>query len=1535
MSTTKGFPQHSIAIIGLAGRFPGANDLDEFWQNVRDGVEVLEDFSDADLDSAGVDLSLRSSPHYVRRGTVLHGSDLIDAAFFGLSPREAQILDPQQRIFLECAWESLEHAGYVPGDGRHAVGVYAGASMNTYLLTQILRNPALTESAGGYQLMLGNDKDFLCTRVSYKLDLHGPSMTIQTACSTSLVAVEVACRALQRGECDLALAGGVSIMFPQRGGYLYQEGMIFSPDGHCRPFDSQARGIRAGAGCGVVVLKRLSDALADRDCIHAVIRGAAINNDGANKAGYTAPSVDGQVEVIATAQMLAGVDPRSIGYMEAHGTGTPLGDPIEIAALTQVFRASTSDAGFCRIGSLKANLGHLDAAAGVASLIKTVLALKHRELPPLVNFTTPNPQLDLERSPFSASAQASPWPLGDTPRRAGVSSFGIGGTNAHVVLEEAPARDVSVATGGSHLLVLSARSASALKEATDRLTGHLRKHPEQSLADVAWTLQIGRQAFSHRCAVVVSDTAQALERLTTPHNAPVLTGAHNGGVRPVAFLFSGQGSQYARMGASLYQGERVYREAVDRCAEALKPHLGFDVREAIFATASDIPIDETQIAQPALFVTEYALAMLWRQWGVQPRAMLGHSIGEYVAAHLAGVMSLDDALSVVAVRGRLMQALPPGSMAAVHISADALDRWLEGSEVEIAAINAPDLCTLSGPGEAVATVLAQLSASGIESRTLHTSHAFHSAMMEPMVTPFSDFLSGIRLSPPTLPYISNVTGAWITAEEATSPAYYARHLRNTVQFAAGVRTLAADTALQLLEVGPGDTLVTLARMSFGKDDSQRIVASLGRANNVERSDTETMLDAAGRLWIAGTPLDWRGLYTDASPRRVPLPTYPFERKRYWVDASAEGTRQRSTATSALHNLDRSAEIKDWFFSPTWMRDDSLTGATARLEGTWLVVGGSDELADVVTAQVVAAGARAVHVAQATTVESMHAKMHQARPGVTEDIARIVSDLRNQGQVIAGAIVLWTLVDPKISPREQLLYLYHAQVALIAGLGVTPAAAARVVVATAGTQSVLDESVQNTSAAVVLGPVLVLPTEVPGLKIRLLDLAPRLPLPEVNDSAAALVAEAAADDIEQIVARRAGRRWLRRFERSPLPPADTAALPLKPNGVYLITGGLGGMGLALAQELAERVSARLLLTARGALPPQEQWDDWLASHAADERHAVAIRSIRAMEAVGGQVVVATADVADLPAMRRIIEQTRSRWGTVDGLIHAAGIAGEGRLTFIKSAEEIEAVLAPKVGGLEVLVDLLGETPLDFVALMSSINSVIGTPGVADYAAANAVLDAFVDAEQCPKLWRRVVALDWGAWREVGMAAKLSVPESRRAVWEAYLQSGIGTTDGLDAFARVLASGRRHVVVSPFDLQKALEAPFDEIPMPIEPTSPKPRQEVREGDESPTAASRSNFVTPVGGIEEQLAAIWSELLGIERVSVDDDFFELGGHSLLATRMLARIDANIGTRLTLRDVFDAPTIRRLALRVTELTNAVEGRGLTADDDREEMEF
>ena len=1505
------YPAHAIALVGLAGRFPGAADLEAFWRNIRGGVESLDSLSAADLEAVGIDRRTSSDPAYVRKSTTLAGADLFDAGFFGMSPREAQILDPQQRVFLECAWEALEHAGHVPGQGPHAVGVYAGAGMNTYLITQIMRNPELMAAVGGYQLMLGNDKDFLCTRVSYKLDLHGPSVTVQTACSTSLVAVVMACRALERGECDVALAGGVSIPAPQGTGYRYEEGMILSPDGHCRPFDVNAAGTRPSAGCGVVVLKRLSDARADGDTIHAILLGAAINNDGAGKAGYTAPSIDGQVEVIATAQTLAGVTPRSVGYIEAHGTGTPLGDPIEIAALTQVFRASTPDTGFCRLGSLKANLGHLDAAAGVAGLIKAVLVLKNREFPPLANFTTANPRLELDRSPFVASATGSPWESRDGTRLAGVSSFGIGGTNAHVVLAEGPSNTTSPVPRDAHLLVLSAKTAAALEARSQGLRDYLVAHPDARPGDVEFTLQLGRRAFAHRRAVIVRSATEAVEALSPEHKQPALVSVHEGGARSVAFLFSGQGSQFAGMAARLYDTESVYRDTVDRCAKLLVASLGEDLRGVMFETAGGARINDTRLAQPALFVTEYALAQLWLSWGVVPVAMLGHSIGELVAAHLAGVMSLEDALTVVAARGRLMQSLPAGSMAAVHMQAAALVSRLPAG-VEIAAINAPGLCTISGTTDAVAAAVRSLQAGGVETRALHTSHAFHSSMMEPVLGPFTKVLEGIALSAPRIPYVSNVSGTWITAKQAQSPAYYAAHLRGAVSFEAGVRALAADTQLMMLEVGPGNVLTTLARITVGKDGPKRVLQSIGRRDDT-RSDPVILRETAARLWLSGVRLNFDGMHTGAARRRIPLPTYPFEHKRYWVEPSRDipliAPKNASTA-AATAAAARGVGLDEWAFAPTWTSDDVSLDYPVRLSGTWLVLGDDDELFREVMGRLEACGARAVSVVRDT------------------DIGAVVADVGRP----AGAIHLWGLRGAASSVEHS----YDSLVNLGLALGNALKAPLRFLHVSASAESVSGEAISEAAAALSIGPVLVLPVESPNLQMRAVDLDAADGALDFRTAAAALVFEAAQPDTAGQSAWRHDRRWSKHYERVALPPLDDR-VPLKRQGVYLITGGVGGMGSTFARWLAKTYGARLLLTSRSG-----------------ERSPAALALVREIEAAGGEVIVAAADAADGMAMATAIGLARQRWGGIDGVIHAAGNSGSGRLTALATAESARATFRPKLVALDVLVSLLGATPLDFVALMSSINSVYGAPGACDYAAANAVLDACAAGKAYPSAWRHVISINWDAWRDVGMAVDLVVPASQRELRRQYVETGIPPQVGIEALARGLASRRRRLVIeshgvlatiaanrliarsagigsSGAETDSALEGSRESAVGTGAGASAGAAAGAGAGAEILTRpALSSEFVAPGSELEQRLAAIWSELLGVHPIGRHDDFFELGGHSLLATRVLARVQETLGARLELRDVFDAPTVSLLAQRIgSEADSAV------VSEEREEIEF
>ena len=872
-----------IAIISMSGRFPGANSVDEFWQNLCSGVESITFFSDEELKESGIDPAVLSDPNYIKASPILHGPEMFDASFFGYSPREAKLVDPQQRLFLECAWEALEHAGYDADRYEGRIGVYAGASMNTYLLFSGLIPHLSTQYL---PILIGSDKDYLTTRVSYKLNLKGPSVTVQTACSTSLVAVHIACQSLLNEECDMALAGGSSIRVPHRVGYFYQEGSIFSPDGHCRAFDAKARGTIFGSGVGVVVLKRSVDAIADGDSIHAVIKGSAINNDGSSKVGYTAPSVNGQSEVIVEALANSGIAADTISYVESHGTGTALGDPIEIAALTNAFRTYTDKKGFCAIGSVKTNIGHLDAAAGVASLIKTVLALKHQAIPPSLHFETPNPKIDFANSPFYVNSRLSEWKSDGTPRRAGVSSFGIGGTNAHVVLQEAPEIEASGPSRPRQLVLLSAKTKSALDAVAANVCDHLRQNPPANIADVAYTLQTGRKAFSHRRFTVCNDAADAVQALKSLDPNRIKTRHIESRDPEVVFMFPGQGAQYVNMGLNLYEHEPVFREALDQSAEILEPILGRDLRQLLYPESTDLGAAEellrkTSFQQPAIFTIEYALAKLWKNWGVRPAAMIGHSIGEYVAACIAEVFSLKDALMLVATRGRMMQELPGGAMLSVRLPVEEIESKLNGN-LSIAAINAPSLCVVSGPTEAVAMLQHELEKEDVICRRLHTSHAFHSPIMDSIVKPFAERVKAVQLSPPAIPFISTVTGTWITPEQATDHTYWGRQLRATVRFAEGVEKLWEKPERVLLEVGPRATCSTLARQQAKDISKQTVIASLGDTA-ADQAEWTVMLTALGQLWLAGVPIDWEGFYQREMRHRVALPTYPFERKRFWIE----------------------------------------------------------------------------------------------------------------------------------------------------------------------------------------------------------------------------------------------------------------------------------------------------------------------------------------------------------------------------------------------------------------------------------------------------------------------------------------------------------------------------------------------------------------------------------------------------------------------------------------------------------------------------
>ncbi|MDZ8136603.1 MAG: SDR family oxidoreductase [Nostoc sp. DedQUE04] len=1497
-----------IAIIGMVGRFPGAKNIDEYWQNLRNGIESITFFSDEELQKLGIEATVLSDPDYIKAKPIIEDIELFDASFFGFNPREAEVIDPQHRLFLESAWEALENAGYANAEG--SIGVYAGSSISAYLFN-LYSNPDVVESAGQL-LIIGNDKDHLSTRVSYKLNLKGPSCTIQTACSTSLVAIHIACQNLLNSECDMALAGGVSINLPHKSGYKYQENDILSPDGHCRAFDAKAEGTIFGSGVGVVVLKRLEDAIADGDCIHAIIKGSAINNDGSLKVSYAAPSVDGQAEVIVEAIANAGVDPDTVTYIETHGTGTSLGDPIEIQALTKAFRASTQNKNFCAIGSVKTNVGHLDRAAGVASIIKTILALKHKEIPPSLHFQEPNPEIDFANSPFYVNTTLSEWKTNGIPHRAGVSSFGIGGTNAHVILEEAPAVKPSDPARPWQLLQLSAKTSTALETATANLLAHLQQHPNLNLADVAYTLSVGRRVFKHRRMVVCQDMEDALKVLTTQDPQRIFTHYEEPRNRSVVFMFSGQGTQYVDMGRELYQSEPIFKQQIDYCSQLLKPHLNIDLRHVLYPTEvqkqqAAEQLKQTFIAQPALFVIEYALAQLWMASGVRPEAMIGHSIGEYVAATLAGVFSLKDALELVANRGKLMQQLPSGGMLSIQLPQQEVQPLLL-QELSLAAINAPSYCVVSGPTAAVEQLQQQLQTKGVGCRRLHTSHAFHSQMMEPIVEPFIQSLQKVKLNSPQIPFISNVTGTWIATAEATDPNYWARHLREPVRFSEGIAELTKAHERVLVEVGPGRTLTTFAKQHWIEELTA--LTSLPHPQE-QQSDAAFFLNTLGRLWLVGVQVDWSGFYANQRRHRIPLPTYPFERQRYWIEANPKA----ALATVPQETLDIKPDIADWFYVPRWKESMPLEvfqqEELVKQKSCWLVFVDAYGVGAEIANRLEQYGHDLIIVKVAEQFAQLNDREYTINPQQPGDYNALLEALQAQDLTPQAFAHFWSVTPNATLPSNKspdeffedcqnlgfysLMFLAQA----LAQRNMTEPI--KLMVITSDVHDVTGDERLCPEKITVLGSCKVIPQEYPNIACYSFDVV----LPEFGTTGSQklidhLLAEFTAQPTDLIVAYRGHHRWVQTFEAVRLEERTAGKTRLRKEGVYLITGGLGKVGLALAEYLAETVQAKLILLGRKGLPEKNQWCQWLTNHDEQDRVSQQIRRVQALEALGAEVLVISADVVDEQQMQNAIVIATERFGKIHGVIHAAGNL-KAVLHSIQQTSKAEAQkqFQPKVYGVFLLDKLFQGKELDFCLLTSSLASVLGGLGFISYTAANLFMDAFVHkhnqtTNSCP--WFSVNWDDWGIREE----------QQDTEIEQTLPKFFMTPKKGVETFRRVLSMSKiSQVVVSTGDLQARID-------QWIKLESLRNTEFSNQGNLFSTY-QRPNlhtvYVAPRNEVEQTVVNIWQEVLHIQDLGIHDNFFELGGHSLLLIQVHSKMQKIFQRDLSYVEMFQYPTISQMS--------------------------
>jgi acyl transferase domain-containing protein len=1555
----------AIAVIGMQGRFPGARNVQELWENLKNGVESITTFSEAELKGAGIDPAYINVPGFVPRGCVLEDIDLFDAGFFGYSARDAETMDPQQRIFMECAWESLEKAGCDPDSYPGLIGVFAGSDQSDYIY-QIYTSVDLSAYGYGGMMSISNEKDYLTTQVSYRLNLQGPSIAIQTSCSTSLVAVCVACQNLAHGYCDMALAGGVGIGVPQKRGYWHQPGGILSPDGHCRPFDANGQGTVVGSGVAVVVLKRLSEAIADGDHIHAVIKGFALNNDGAAKVGYTAPSVDGQAQVIRMAQRMAGVEPDTIGYIETHGTATALGDPIEVAALTKAFSEGTNKQQFCAIGSLKSNVGHLSSAAGISGLLKGVLVVENGQVPKSLHYEQPNPQINFKRSPFFVASHLMDWPLKNGhPRRAGVSSFGVGGTNAHIVLEEAPKIETDSEAPEKQLLLLSARTATALEAATDNLVSYLERTTEVDLADVAFTSQVGRKAFSHRRVVAFErdDRSGLVAALKTRDPQKVVSAQTESRDRAVVFMFSGQGTQYVNMGLELYEGEKTFQDSVDECCDILEGEMGLDLRDILYPDPDDEEkaaeqLKQTAMTQPALFTIEYSLARLWMQWGLTPKAMVGHSIGEYVAACLAGVMELQEALSVVAMRGRLMDSMPGGSMLAVPLPESALQPLLNPS-LSLAAVNAPSICVLSGTAAAIDAVENRLTEQGLPSRRLHTSHAFHSGMMEPVVKQFVDRLGRISLKPPQIPYLSNVTGSWITPELATSPDYWGSHLRQTVRFADNLRELMVFPDLALIEVGPGQTLGVLAKQQGSRSSSQLFVSSLPSALETA-SDSDFLHNALGQLWMGGVQIDWRGFHAHEKRRIVSLPTYPFERQRFWIGPlaltdeetltaaiitqepqvqAAAATTNAVTAVAAASAVVAAAptgaqkEIAEWFYVPNWKRVVSASAARAKeeSEGVWLVFEDSTGLGEEICQSLRAAGRKVNAVTRGGSFSEREGG-YQIRVGEKSDYEALVKALRERKESPSRILHLWSIDRPteageslqsfeEAQNRSFFSLIFLAQALAKSGV----ASPVNIGVVADSLESVLGDENLRSSEATVSAACKGIPQEYPNLRCRLIDVV----TPQ-HGLAESLINELSREQFSALVAYRNGSRWVQQFEPVRLEKTEEKPALLRDGGVYLITGGLGNIGMILAEAIAREVKAKLVLVGRSQFPERAQWDQYTASHTSDQTSS-RITKLKALEQLGAEVMVAQADVRDEEQMRAVVAAAREKWGAVSGVIHGAAYLSKDGFRSVREIDHNDGSnhFRPKAHGLLILEEILRDEPPDFFLLHSSISAVLCGIGLTSYAASNAYLDAEA-RRQNRNNSTHWLSINWDAW---DFSSGVAVGDA------------ISAAQGQEAFRRILASSLKHVVVAASPLAARLDKWVNLATIESSQITPLAHAAAAASGNG-GASSRvggavharpelsTQYVAPRSEAEKKVAGIWEHLLGVSPIGVYDKFFELGGHSLLAIQLLAELREVFELDLPVQRIFEAPTIAQLSESIERDRQAISESEAAAGEDDGKLE-
>ncbi|MFC2145725.1 amino acid adenylation domain-containing protein [Acidobacteriota bacterium] len=1544
-----------IAVIGMSARFPAARTIHEFWDNLKDGVEAVSFFSDREMEAVGIAPALVENSSYVKAKVIIEDIEYFDSWFFGYTPQEAEIMDPQVRIFHECAWDALENAGYAAESFAGLIGLFAGASSNFYW-EALSAFSATARDIDYWAALQLTDKDFLSLRVAYKLGLKGPAIELKTACSTSLVAIHMACQALLNGECDMALAGGVTVTIPHQAGYMHREGLVLSPDGHCRAFDNRAAGLIPGEGAGIVVLKPLEDALNHRDYIYAVIKGSAVNNDGIRRVGFSAPSTEGQAEVILTAHQVAHIEPESIGFIETHGTATELGDPVEIEALKLAF--DTNKKGFCGLGSIKASIGHLDAAAGVAGFIKTVLALTHRQIPPSLHFENPNHRIDFDNTPFYVNTVLKDWESNGTPLRAGVSSFGIGGTNAHVVLEEWPGDSESVSQcvsgsvgqwvskqrsddrGGSpcpplksrdyQLILLSAKTESALGKMTANLLEHLQKNPGINLADVAYTLQVGRKPFPYRRKLVCSGVSEAITGFSTLDPRKVKTFQAKDEKKQVIFMFSGLGSQYVNMGRDLYEKEPLFREEMDRCFEILTGHPDYNIKEILYPGRGEVSsptgklpatcnlhlspgINHIEVAQLVVFILEYSLARLLMAWGINPRAMIGYSFGEYAAACLAGVFSLEDALKVLVTRGTLIRDLPTGRMLSVPLPIEELEPLLTG-QLSIAIDNGVS-CVVSGAEETVRTFETQMKEKKLVCVPMDSSHAVHSIMMEPILKVFAEKVGGIQLNPPQIPYISSVTGTWITVEDATSPLYWVRQLRETVRFARGIKTVLEESNVVFLEVGAGRDIRALVQRQldekYGVPHHHHVVNLVRpRAAKTGIPDDYYLLEKIGRLWLYGIPVNWEQFHLGQKRYRVPLPTYPFEGYRHWslMDDYQAG---KLSGFPGWQAVGKSRNLAGWFYAPSWKRQkiphllDTSQNKDTGVDLCWLVfmddLGVGDRLLERLKKDKTGRQRQCeiLKVKAGLKYKQQTNGGFEINPKQNDDYEALVLHLNSTGVIPNRIVHLWGITGDRRDGIEaelienslelgfySLLYLAKAL-----GRHCNYTGKIEINVVTDNMQEVTGDENLQPGKATVLGPCRVIPQEYPGITCKSIDITDWQNQAVIER----LLIEMGCctqpwDTGEPVVAFRGQQRWVQFFEPIRLQEPGSQSPPLlRQGGVYLIIGGLGEIGYTLAEYLIKTVGAKVILTGRSQLPPPEMWAQYLIINDEKDSTSQNIKKLQQLKEIegNGDLLYCRADVSDAAGMQAAMKQGEDLLGPINGVIHSAGIIkGESfNTTADITVSQCQRQFQAKVKGLPVLEELLTGKTLDFCLMISSISTVLGGLGFVAYSAANHFMDAF-SIKQNQKKQEPWIVVDW---------------------------DGTNKEDTETAFHRILSPGWLDQII--FSVGGDLEGRISRW-VKLEGLEAGEKSEKQDPVPVPqhSRPELSNpYVAAGNAAEQKLVDIWQRFLGIEKIGITDDLFDLGADSLKAINIIAVIQKELKVTIPVKEFFDHSTIEGIAKYIT----------------------